>query len=126
MFNKERIINMILITVYFLILFFIIFVHLVFFEIIKDYKCVHVNKNNKEQIITLLREQEKNMFLDENVTLKDCYETLKKIQVNYRFPDTEDYILYCNEDEVHFSLDRFNDNLLKYMGEHGHLVYKFK
>ncbi len=126
MFNKERIINMILITVYFLILCFIIFVHLLFFGIIQDYQCVHVNKNNKEQVISLLREQEEKMFLDENVTLNDCYETLKKIQVKYRFPDTEDYILYCNQDEVHFSLDRFNDNLLEYMGEHGHLVYKFK
>ena len=124
--NKDKIINTILIIIYFLILLFIIFVHLLFFGIIEDYACLHINQDNKEQIITLLREQEENMFLDDNIKLNDCYGTLKKIQAHYRFPDEDDYILYCNQEEVLFSLDRSNDSLSKYIGEHGHMVFKFR
>jgi len=42
------------------------------------------------------------------------------------FPDGEDYVLYCQQGKISFSLDRPNYNLSKYAGKNGKTGYRFK
>ena len=71
--------------------------------------------------------QEENIFyLKDNIDLKACYKNIKRIEVIYRFPDGEDYTIYCKEDKVSFSLDNANYNLPNYLSKNGHLGFRFK
>jgi len=65
------------------------------FKKIQEYTYSEINNNNKEQIINLLQEQEKYISsfkkdIDSNV----YYTNLERIEVVFKFPDGEDYVLY--------------------------------
>ncbi len=123
----KKIIYRILMLLALLLLLFIAFNVLLFCGIIQDYVYLKINNDNKEHIISLLQEQEENMFnLEEKIDLNTCYKNLKRIEVVYLFPDGEDYVLYCQKDKISFSLDNPNYNLPKYVGENGKTGFRFK
>ncbi len=123
----KKIIYRILVVLALLLTLFIVFIVLLFFGIIQDYVYLKINNDNKEDIISLLQEQEENMFnLDEKIDLNTCYKSLKRIEMVYLFPDGEDYVLYCQKDKISFSLDNSNYNLPKYVGENGKTGFRFK
>lgn len=116
----------ILVMLILLLLLFIVFIVLSFCGKIQEYTYLKINNNNKEQIINLLQEQEEYMFsLEKDINLNICYKNLKRIEVTYKFPDGEDYVIYCKEDKISFSLDNPNYNLPKYIIENGHIGYRF-
>lgn len=105
---------------------FIIFRILLFLGKIQDYKYLNINKASKEDIINLLQEQEENMFnLKINMNLNDCYKNIERIEMVYLFPDGENYVIYCKENKVSFSLDNANYNLSKYISENGYTGFRF-
>ena len=119
--NIKKIFYIILITILFLPILFIVFIILLLCGKIQDYTYINVNNDNKEKIIALLQEQEDNMFLEDGDTSKnECYKKLKRIEVIFRFPDGEDYSLYCGKNKISFSLDNANYNLPNYISENGH------
>lgn len=123
----KKIIYAILIMLIFLLLLFIVFIVLLFCGKIEEYTYLKINNKNEEQVITLLQEQEKNMINLEIVKeLNECYKNMKKIEVVYKFPDGEGYVIYCQDDKVNFSLDNSNYNLPKYISENGHIGFRFK
>ncbi len=123
----KKIIYRILMLLALLLLLFIVFNVLLFCGIIQDYVYLKINNDNKEHIISLLQEQEENMFnLEGKIDLNTCYKKLKRIEVVYLFPDGEDYVLYCQKDKINFSLDNPNYNLPKYVGENGKTGFRFK
>jgi len=127
MFAMKKIIYTLLVILPPLLLLFIVFVVLLFCGRIQDYTYLSINNDNKEHIIDLLQEQEENMFsLDENTDLNSCYKNLKRIEVIYKFPDGEDYIIYCQENKISFSLDNSNYNLPKYISKNGKKGFRFK
>lgn len=123
----KKIIYILLVILPLLLLLFIVLIVLLLFGKIQDYKYLNINNDNREHIIDLLQEQEENMFfLGENTNLNSCYKNLKRIEVSFKFPDGEDYIIYCQEDKISFSLDNSNYNLPKYVGENGKIGFRFK
>lgn len=127
---KKRILKIFLIMLViltFMLLLLIILGILLFLGKVQDYTYLNINNSNKEKIINLLQEQEENMFyLKDNIDLNVCYKNIKRIEVIYRFPDGEDYTIYCKEDKVSFSLDNANYNLPNYLSKNGHLGFRFK
>ena len=122
----KKIIYRILVLLAFLLLLFIIFNILLFCGKIQDYIYLKINNDNKEHIISLLQEQEENMFnLEGKIYLNTCYKNLKRIEVVYLFPDGEDYILYCQEEQISFSLDNPNYSLPRYVGKNGKTGFRF-
>lgn len=98
---------------------------LALFGKIQDYKYLKITEKNKDVVINLLKEQEKNMFnINSSIELNECYDNLNKIEVIYRFPDGEDYTLYCKKNKFYFSLDNSNYDLPRYLGENGKLWIK--
>lgn len=125
--NIKKIIYAILIMLVFLLLLFIVFIVLLFCGKIEEYTYLKINNKNEEQVTTLLQEQEKYMINLEIIKeLNECYKNMRKIEVVYKFPDGEDYVIYCQEDKVNFSLDNSNYNLPKYFSENGHIGFRFK
>ncbi len=123
----KKIIYGILVVLILLLSLFIILIVLLFFGIIQDYVYLKINNDNKEDIISLLQEQEENMFyLDEKTDLNTCYKNLKRIEMVYLFPDGEDYVLYCQKYKIRFHLDNSNYNLPKYVSENGKTGFRFK
>lgn len=122
----RKIIYITLISLTFILLLFIVFGVLLFLGKIQDYKYLKINNINKENIVNLLKEQEEDMFiLENNISLNTCYKNLERIEVVYRFPDGEDYIIYCQDNKISFSLDNGNYNLPKYISENGHTGFRF-
>lgn len=77
----KKIIYRILVVLALLLPLFIVSIVLLFFGIIQDYVYLKINNDNKEDIISLLQEQEENMFnLDEKIDLNTCYKSLKKLK----------------------------------------------
>lgn len=125
--SMKKIIYTILIVFALLLLLFVVFNVLLFCGKIQDYTYLNITNDNKEHIINLLREQEESMFsLDKKKDLKTCYKNLKRIEVVYCFPDGEDYVLYCQQDKISFSLDNTNYNLPRYLGKNGKIGFRFK
>ena len=125
-FIMRKIIYITLISLTFILLLFIVFGVLLFLGKIQDYKYLKINNINKENIVNLLKEQEEDMFiLENNISLNTCYKNLERIEVVYRFPDGEDYIIYCQDNKISFSLDNGNYNLPKYISENGHTGFRF-
>ncbi|MFR5856630.1 MAG: hypothetical protein ACLUFU_02325 [Bacilli bacterium] len=123
--KKKLFLIMLVISIFILIL-FIVFKMLLFLGKIQDYKCLLINNDNKENIINLLQEQEENMFnLKTNINLSDCYKKIERIEAVYFFPDGENYVIYCKENKVSFSLDNSNYNLPKYISENGNTGFRF-
>lgn len=126
---KKKILKIFLIMLViltFILLLLIIFGILLLLGKIQDYKYLNINNSNKEKIINLLQEQEENMFnLEDNIELNICYKNIKRIEVVYKFLDGEDYVIYCKEDKVSFSLDNANYNLPDYIGKNGHIGFRF-
>ena len=124
--NIKKIFYIILITIPFLFILFIVFIILLLCGKIQDYTYINVNNDNKEKIISLLQEQEDNMFIKDKDKIKnECYKKLNRIEVVFRFPDGEDYTLYCGKNKISFSLDNSNYNLPKYISENGHIGLRF-
>ena len=122
----RKIIYITLISLTFILLLFIVFGVLLFLGKIQDYKYLKINNINTENIVNLLKEQEEDMFiLENNISLNTCYKNLERIEVVYRFPDGEDYIIYCQDNKISFSLDNGNYNLPKYISENGHTGFRF-
>lgn len=123
---KRKILLIMLVIFTFILLLFIVFRILLFLGKIQDYKYLNINNDNKKNIINLLQEQEENMFnLKTNIDLNICYKNIERIEVVYLFPDGEDYVIYCKENKVSFSLDNANYNLPKYIDENGHMGFRF-
>ena len=117
---------MILVILISILFLFIIFRVLLFLGKIQDYRYLNINNDNKENIINLLQEQEENMFnLKTNINLNICYKNIEKIEVVFLFPDGENYVIYCKENKISFSLDSANYNLSKYINENGHTGFRF-
>lgn len=124
----KKIICTISIMVVFLSLLFIAFVVLIFTGKIQDYTYLNINKDNKDNIINLLKEQEENMFMfnmESSIDLNACYNNIERIEVIYLFPDGEEYVIYCQEDKLGFALDNPNYALPNYITENGHIGFRF-
>jgi len=124
--KKKIILIIICITLIFCFIKFIITLGILFGKI-EDYKYLKINDKNKNYVIKLLKEQEKNIFsLDEFVDLDICYQSLNKIEVIYMFPDGENYRLYCNNDIIAFTLDNSDYALSSYVGKNGRSLIRLK
>lgn len=124
--NIKKLFYIILITIPFLFILFIVFIILLFCGKIQDYTYININNDNKDQIISLLQEQEEKMLnIDGNISINECYKEIDRIEVVFRFPDGEDYSLYCDKNKISFILDNSNYNLPKYMSENGHIGLRF-
>ena len=98
-----------------------------FFGTIQDYTYLKIGDHNREQITTLLKQQESKMFLvSEDSDIDKCILDAKRLEVVFRFPDGEDYTIYCNDKAYHFSLDDANYDLPMYMKKYGRLGLRIK
>lgn len=78
----KKIIYRILVVLALLLTLFIVFIVLLFFGIIQDYVYLKINNDNKEDIISLLQEQEENMFnLDEKIDLNNKLQFIDEINL---------------------------------------------
>ncbi len=124
---KKKIFLIVLVILISILFLFIIFRVLLFLGKIQDYRYLNINSNNKENIINLLQDQEENMFnLETNINLNICYKNIERIEVVFWFPDGEDYVIYCKENKISFSLDSANYDLPKYISENGHIGFRFR
>ncbi len=55
--------------------------------------------------------------LKTNTDLNICYKNIERIEVIFLFPDGENYVIYCKENKISFSLDSANYDLSKYINE---------
>lgn len=65
------------------------------------------------------------IYLKNNVNLNLCYRNIEKIEVVYLFPDGENYVIYCKENKIGFSLNNANYKLSKYISEYGVTGFRF-
>lgn len=108
-----------------LIIFILIILRLV--GVIQEYKYLKIDDYNKEQMTLLLNQQEDYMFNKSNdLDLNKCVQSMKKIEVEFLFPDGEDYIIFCNDNKYEFSLDNGNYDLSMYISENGKHGYRFR
>lgn len=65
------------------------------------------------------------IYLKNNINLNLCYKNIEKIEVVYLFSDGENYVIYCKENKISFSLDNANYKLSKYISEYGATGFRF-
>lgn len=125
--NIKKILTIILLIItIFCLMIFVVGMGVLFGKL-EEYTYLKINKKNKDIVVNLIKEQEKNMFLiDGTIELEDCYKNIRKVEVIYRFPDGEDYTLYCGKDKFEFSLDNSNYDLPNFIGKNGKFWYKIK
>ena len=109
------------------VLFAFIFILLNLFGIIREYKYIKINDNNKEEIVLLLKGQKHNMFnTSKDFDLNQCIESVNRLEVEYMFPDGENYVIYCNNNKYFFSLDNTDFDLPNYLYENGKTSYRIR
>lgn len=128
--QKKKSSNAIAIIFIILAIFFLLCIFIVigiFFGKIQDYTYLKINDKNRTEIIHLLKQQENNMFgKSNNLNMDDCITNIKRLEVVFRFPDGEDYTIYCNNKKYNFSLDNDNYDLPKYMRKNGKLGLRIR
>lgn len=123
----KKIIYTIIIILAFILLLFIVFISLLFMGKIQDYTYLKINDKNRTEIINLLKQQENNMFgISNNLNMDDCITNVKRLEVVFKFPDGEDYTIYCNNKKYKFSLDNSNYELPNYMKKNGKLGLRIR
>lgn len=108
-------------------LLYITFIILNLFGIIEDYRYVKINDNNREVIKELIKEQKNKMFNNtKDVDFNKCINSMNKIEMEYLFPDGENYQIYCKNKKYNFSLDDVNYDLPNYIYNNGKVGYKLR
>lgn len=109
---------------------FIIFLSLIIlslFGIVDNYVYLKINDNNRTKITALIKQQEDKMFNKSiNESFDSCYKNLSRIEVIHLFPDGEDYIMYCGEEKIEFSIDSSNYDLPQYIAKNGHQWFRIR
>ncbi len=110
--NTIAITTLSIIGMFVIVIIFIIILTKAFFEDIskKKYYVLEINENNKEQIISLLKQENK----------KYC-DSLYKIEYRQNFPDDKSAKIYCStEEDIEFSIsDDKTSELANYIWENG-------